>query len=127
MQLCILDSLEKPETFAFSEHPAEDGHIKWTWSLIFMFLVPECIGVLSTLWHYLFKGKPRMRPRKRNVLLMILMDTLHTIGLVLLAFVILPKIGAVQGAAIFCCLCFVPGLLSKCEQLISERTIESFL
>jgi len=53
-------------------------------------------------------------PKKRNILFMILIDMLHTIGLVLLTFVILPEIGVVQGAAIFCCLCFVPGSLSKC-------------
>lgn len=93
------------------EH-TEDGRLRWTWCLIFIFLVPECIGVLNALWHYLFKRKPRM-PKKRNILFMIVIDTLHTIGLVLLTFIILPEIGAVQGAAIFCCLCFIPGLLSK--------------
>lgn len=103
-------SLELEELF--TEY-TQDGRIKWTWCLIFIYLVPECIGVLNTLWHYLFKRKPRM-PKKRNILLMILIDTLHTLGLVLLTFIILPEIGAVQGAAIFCCLCFVPGLLSKC-------------
>ncbi|XP_029674249.1 chitin synthase chs-2-like isoform X2 [Formica exsecta] len=92
------------------EH-TEDGRLQWTWCLIFIFLVPECIGVLNTLWHHLFKRKPRM-PKIRNIMLMILIDTLHTIGLVLLTFVILPEIEAVQGAAIFCCLCFVPGLLN---------------
>ncbi|XP_071565926.1 chitin synthase chs-2 isoform X3 [Temnothorax nylanderi] len=104
-------NLEKEELEGlFTEH-TQDDRIKWTWCLIFIFLVPECLGVLNTLWHYLFKGKPRM-PKKRNILLMILLDTLHTIGLVLLTFVILPEIGAAQGAAIFCCLCFVPGLLN---------------
>ncbi|XP_012227030.2 chitin synthase chs-2-like isoform X2 [Linepithema humile] len=51
-------------------------------------------------------------PKNRNMLFMILIETLHTIGLVLFVFVILPKISAVQGVAIFCCLCFIPGLLN---------------
>lgn len=104
----------------FSEHEGnevlieqtEDDRLRWTWCLIFIFLVPECISVLNALWDYLFKKKPRM-PKKRNILFMIVIDTLHTIGLVLLTFIILPEIGAVQGAGIFCCLCFIPGLLSK--------------
>ncbi|XP_012535392.1 chitin synthase chs-2 [Monomorium pharaonis] len=97
---------------SFTEYTQNEiNHIKWTWCLIFIFLVPECIGVLNTLLHHLFKRKPRM-PKKRNILFMILMDTLHSIGLVLLTFVILPGIGVVQGAVIFCCLCFIPGLLN---------------
>lgn len=98
-----------------TEH-TQDGRVKWIWCLIFIFMVPECIGVLKTVWHYLFKKKSEM-PRKRNMVFMILVETLHTVGLVLLVFVILPEISAVQGAAIFCCLCFIPGLLSEFSHL----------
>ncbi|XP_011705416.1 PREDICTED: uncharacterized protein LOC105460624 isoform X2 [Wasmannia auropunctata] len=105
-----------------TEHMQKNGRIEWTWCLILIFLVPECIGVLNTLWHYLFKRKPKM-PKKRNILLMILIDTLHTIGLVLLIFIILPKIGMVQGAAIFCCLCFVPGLLNLLSRNKESRNV----
>lgn len=111
---------EKKEFF---EH-TQDGHIKWSWCLIFMFLVPECIGVLNALGHYLFKKKQRM-PKKRNILFMILIDALHTIGLVLLIFVILPETGAVQGAAIFCCLCFVPGLLNLFSRNEENRNLST--
>lgn len=52
-------------------------------------------------------------PKKRNILFLIVIETLHTIGLVLLIFVVMPEVGAVQAVAIFCCLCFIPGLLSK--------------
>ncbi|KAG5345608.1 CHS3 synthase, partial [Acromyrmex heyeri] len=107
----------------FTEY-AQNGRIKWTWCLIFIYLIPECIGMLNTLWHYLFKRKPRM-PKKRNVLLMILIDTLHTLGLVLLTFIILPEIGAVQGAAIFCCLCFIPGLLNLLSRNEKSRNISA--
>ncbi|XP_011253680.2 chitin synthase chs-2 [Camponotus floridanus] len=100
----------------------EDGRLGWTWCLIFIFLVPECIGVLNALWHYLFKRKPRM-PKKRYILFTIVIDTLHTIGLVLLTFIILPEIGAVQGATIFCCLCFIPGLLNLLSRDEKDRNL----
>ncbi|KYN04745.1 Chitin synthase 3 [Cyphomyrmex costatus] len=110
----------------------QDSHIKWTWCLIFIYLIPECIGVLNTLWHHLFKRKLRM-PKKWNLLLMILIETLHTLGLMLLTFLVLPEIGAVQGAAIFCCLCFVPGLLNllsrnkeSCNTSIKLRLLKIF-
>ncbi|XP_011874477.1 PREDICTED: uncharacterized protein LOC105565685 isoform X2 [Vollenhovia emeryi] len=115
----IVRRLEEPLT-----EDTQDARVKWTWCLIFIFLVPECIGVLNTLWHYLFKGRPRMS-KKRSILLVVLMDTLHTIGLVLLAFVILPEIGAVQGAAIFCCLCFVPGILNLLSRNKDSRDVSA--
>ncbi|KYM77515.1 Chitin synthase 3 [Atta colombica] len=124
--------LRKNQSLPFCNHNEEelfteytqDSRIKWTWCLIFIYLIPECIGMLNTLWHYLFKRKSRM-PKKRNVLLMILIDTLHTLGLVLLTFIILPEIGVVQGAAIFCCLCFVPGLLNLLSRNEESRNISA--
>ncbi|XP_018393301.1 PREDICTED: uncharacterized protein LOC108772292 [Cyphomyrmex costatus] len=122
-------SLESEELFT---KYTQDSHIKWTWCLIFIYLIPECIGVLNTLWHHLFKRKLRM-PKKWNLLLMILIETLHTLGLMLLTFLVLPEIGAVQGAAIFCCLCFVPGLLNllsrnkeSCNTSIKLRLLKIF-
>lgn len=99
------------QRYGYVEH-TQDGRIRWTWCLILIFLVPECIGLIDALWYYFFKKKPEM-PRIQSLLLLIMIETGHTIGLVLLTFVILPDIGAVQGAAIFCSLCFVPALLSK--------------
>ncbi|XP_072762919.1 chitin synthase chs-2 [Anoplolepis gracilipes] len=124
-QLPYCNSAELGNSEVFTKH-IQDGRLKWTWCLIFIFLVPECIGILNALWHYLFKRKPRM-PKKRNILFMILIDTLHTIGLVLLTFVILPEIGAVQGAAIFCCLCSIPGLLNLLSRYRNLSTSKSRL
>jgi len=119
--IIFLCSLEFKEDKLLIEH-TQDSRIKWTWCLVFIFLVPECIGILNSLWHYFFKRRPRM-PKKLNILFMMLIETFHTIGLVLLIFVILPEINAVQGAAIFCCLCFIPGLLSKfLHNLINKIT-----
>ncbi|EFN88670.1 Chitin synthase 8 [Harpegnathos saltator] len=100
----------------------QDGRIEWTWCLILIFLVPECIGLLDALWHYFFKKKPEM-PTIQSILLLIMIETGHTIGLVLLTFVILPDIGAVQGAAIFCCLCFIPALLNLLSQNRKNRNL----
>lgn len=100
------------ESRKFLTKHTQEGRIKWTWCLILIFVIPECIGVLNALWYYLSKKKRKM-PKTRNILLLTLIETGHTIGLVFLTFIILPEIGAVHGAAILCCLCFIPGLLSK--------------
>ncbi|KAL0119961.1 hypothetical protein PUN28_007970 [Cardiocondyla obscurior] len=104
---CTLEKVEEQ----FSTRSMQDNHVKWTWCLIFIFLVPECLGVLNTVWNLLFKEKLKI-PKKGSILFMIVIDTLHTIGLILFIFIILPKLGVVQGAAIFCCLCFIPGCMN---------------
>jgi chitin synthase len=40
-----------------------------------------------------------------------LIETCHTIGLALLAYVILPELDVVKGAMLANCMCFIPGLL----------------
>ena len=49
------------------------------------------------------------------------METLHTIGVVMLVFVILPSLDVVKGAMLTNCLCFMPALLS----LLSRNSDES--
>lgn len=49
------------------------------------------------------------------------METLHTIGIVLLVFVVLPSLDVVKGAMLTNCLCFFPALLS----LLSRHKDES--
>lgn len=49
------------------------------------------------------------------------METLHSIGIVLLVFVILPAVDVVKGAMLTNCLCFVPAILS----LLSRHSGES--
>ncbi|XP_032669595.1 chitin synthase chs-2-like [Odontomachus brunneus] len=114
-------SLEIEGHWYVMEH-TQGGLIKWTWCLIFIFLVPECISLLNALWYFSFKKKPEI-PSIQNLLLLIMIETGHTIGLVLLTFVILPDIGAVQGAVIFCCLCFVPALLNLLSQNGKNRNL----
>lgn len=49
------------------------------------------------------------------------METLHSIGLVMLVFVVLPALDVVKGAMLTNCLCFVPAILS----LLSRHSNES--
>ncbi|KAG7202391.1 hypothetical protein KM043_018708 [Ampulex compressa] len=94
----------------FLARPSQNYRIIWMWCIVFIFIVPECFGVLHSIQHYLFKKKPKY-PKKRNIFIMFTTETLHAIGLALLVFVVLPDRGAIQSAALFGCLCFIPGLL----------------
>ena len=91
---------------------SKEGKIIWTWYIIFMFLVPECFNILNAVWWAVFNKKERM-PKKQSIAILLLLETLHPIGLALLVFYSLPKINSVDAAAISSCIYFIPALLSK--------------
>ena len=44
-----------------------------------------------------------------------LFETLHTVGLALLVFFVLPDLDAVKGVMLTNCVCIVPGVLGTCN------------
>lgn len=91
---------------------SKEGKTIWTWYIIFMFLVPECFTILCTIWNAIFKKTEEM-PRKRSIIILFFLETLHPIGLALLVFYSFPKINSVDVPAICSCICFIPAILSK--------------
>ncbi|XP_043255985.1 chitin synthase chs-2-like [Colletes gigas] len=87
------------------------GIIIWTWTVIFMFLIPEGFNVLQSIWCSVFKKKEKM-PKKRSIAVLFIIETLHSIGLAHLVFYSLPKLNSIDAAAISSCVCFIPVLLS---------------
>ena len=51
------------------------------------------------------------KPNAKEFFTVFLTETLHTVGVALLVFVILPDLDVVKGAMLTNCVCFVPGLL----------------
>lgn len=93
--------------------------IAWIWSLLMILIVPELMALFRSCRICTFKSYKR--PSKGVFSLVFLCETLHTIGVVLLVFVILPSLDVVKGAMITNCLCFIPVLLS----LLSRHSGES--
>lgn len=101
----------------------------WIWSLIFCFSVPEFGAFIRSVRIAIFKGysgeeDPQEEITKKNsvaykhvVLVTILMETLHVIGLSIFVFGILPYMDVVKGAMLTNCVCVIPGFLSECFNL----------
>ncbi|KZC15104.1 Chitin synthase 8, partial [Dufourea novaeangliae] len=94
---------------------SKEGRTIWTWYIIFMFLIPECFVFLQSIWYYIFKNKENT-PGKRSIAVLLILETLHPIGLALLVFYCLPKINSVDAAAMSSCLFFIPVLINSLSQ-----------
>ncbi|KAJ3634074.1 hypothetical protein MTP99_010982 [Tenebrio molitor] len=93
--------------------------VAWMWCLIFAFWVPQLGSLFRSTRMCFFKSSKR--PIFSHFLIIFCMETLHTIGLAILVFYILPDLDVVKGAMLTNCICFVPGVLG----LLSRNNKES--
>lgn len=83
----------------------------WMWALVVAFSIPELGTFVRSLRICFFKSSAK--PRFSTLLFVTLMESLHTFGMALLVFVVLPEIDVVRGAMLTNCVCLVPGVLGK--------------
>ncbi|EEB10859.1 chitin synthase, putative [Pediculus humanus corporis] len=81
----------------------------WMWALVVAFTIPELGTLIRSLRICFFKSS--VKPRFSTLLFVGLMESLHTFGMALLVFVVLPEIDVVRGAMLTNCVCLVPGVL----------------
>jgi chitin synthase len=86
-------------------------NVAWQWAVIFAFAVPEVGTWLRAVRLCFFKKVKNFGAKDFCVVLVV--ESLHVVGMCLLAFAVLPEMDALQGAMLTNCLCFVPGVL--CE------------
>ncbi|XP_044267838.1 chitin synthase chs-2 isoform X2 [Tribolium madens] len=93
--------------------------VTWMWCLIFAFWVPQLGSLFRSSRMCFFKSSKK--PSFSHFLIVFFMETLHTIGIALLIFYILPDLDVVKGAMLTNCICFIPGVLG----LLSRSNKES--
>ncbi|KAL4708135.1 hypothetical protein ACJJTC_009914, partial [Scirpophaga incertulas] len=92
----------------------EEERVAWMWAILAAFAIPEIGTFIRSVRICFFKSSKR--PSFTQFVVVFIAESLHTIGLALLFFVILPELDVVKGAMITNCLCIVPailGLLSR--------------
>lgn len=90
--------------------PTEE-RVAWIWCLLLAFIVPEIGTLIRSLRICFFKSCKK--PQLFDFVFVLVMETLHVFGLVMLVYVVLPNLDVIKGAMLTNCLCFVPALLSK--------------
>ncbi|XP_050429583.1 chitin synthase chs-2 [Adelges cooleyi] len=95
--------------------PTEE-RVVWIWCLLLAFIVPELGTLIRSIRICFFKSC--RKPPLKDFVFVLVMETLHVFGIVLLVYVVLPSLDVIKGAMLTNCLCFVPALLS----LLSRTT-----
>ncbi|ELT92107.1 hypothetical protein CAPTEDRAFT_22210, partial [Capitella teleta] len=100
-----------PSCMTQQEKP--NNNVRWIWSLHMAMCVPYVVCCLKSLWKVTFKMKAA--PKGSTVLWVLLVESLHTCGLFMFAFLGLPRLDAFRGILTMCALGFVPSLLRACR------------
>ncbi|XP_055676574.1 chitin synthase chs-2 isoform X1 [Lutzomyia longipalpis] len=102
----------------FSVTLPEEERVAWSWALLIVFAIPEVGALIRSMRICFFKSWKR--PLTTHFLFVTLMESLHTAGMALLFFVVLPELDAVKGAMLTNCLCVVPGFLGLLSRTKKE-------
>lgn len=85
----------------------EEERIAWLWAILIAFSIPEIGAFIRAIRICFFKSWKK--PLRSHFLFITLMETLHTVGLAILMFVVLPELDSVKAAMVTNCLCSIPG------------------
>ncbi|XP_055339355.1 chitin synthase chs-2-like [Paramacrobiotus metropolitanus] len=119
VQLCGDVDVKGGFTITRSTVITENVTVTWVWAMYLAYCVPELFSFLYSLRKTTFRSlKP---PPISMILLVIFLEIVHTVGLGILLFVVLPYLDAVRGAMITNCLCFVPAILQWLSRNSSEK------
>ncbi|XP_011190169.2 chitin synthase chs-2 isoform X1 [Zeugodacus cucurbitae] len=89
--------------------PKEEQYA-WLWALIFAFSAPEVFTFFRALRICTFKDVKS--PTWMEVMLVLLFEILHTIGLAILVFFVMPQLDSVRAIMLCNGVCFIPSILN---------------
>ncbi|XP_038211591.1 chitin synthase chs-2 isoform X1 [Zerene cesonia] len=92
----------------------DEERVAWMWVILAVFAIPEVGTLIRSVRICFFKSVKK--PKSIHFVVVFITESLHTIGLALLFFKVLPEIDVVKGAMITNCMCILPailGLLSR--------------
>ncbi|XP_017493923.1 PREDICTED: uncharacterized protein LOC108382039, partial [Rhagoletis zephyria] len=105
-----IPGLERDKKYLAVFAADDPERVAWIWSLFFILIVPELMTLFRSARICVFKSYHL--PSKQTFLTILIMESLHTVGLSLLIFLVLPSLDVVKGAQLTNCLCFIPALLA---------------
>ncbi|KAK3611792.1 hypothetical protein CHS0354_014144 [Potamilus streckersoni] len=95
-------------------YPMDETNVQWIWALFLIISAPYLLSALSSGWHILFKKDFNTKGSSsgwNGIVLVIIVETLHSLGLCMLAFVVLPRLDPFACVIICFQVAALPGLL----------------
>lgn len=105
------------------------SRIYWAWSLYLMICSPFVFIFLRSVWRLCFKTEHRAKHLLRAMVVVLIVETLHTVGLTLLVFLVLPSLdNAFQIVMFMLGVTLLPGslkiLLRPIEETRGQRVLK---
>ncbi|PAV79546.1 hypothetical protein WR25_20899 isoform B [Diploscapter pachys] len=89
----------------------KNGHIvKWVWATLMAVCAPEAMCFIRSLHRTMFKNVKR--PTLMQFLVVLIIESLHAIGVGILVFRIFPDLDAITASQLTNAMCFIPAILS---------------
>ncbi|XP_064474846.1 chitin synthase chs-2-like [Ornithodoros turicata] len=94
----------------YSTDVDDTERVAWQWTLLVVQWIPMFLAALNCAWACAFQGVHV--PKFSTFAFVLIMESMHAVGLGVLSFAVLPKLGAVQAAMLTSCVAIVPAMLA---------------
>ena len=99
--------------------------VAWIWAICFAFCVPQIMAFGRTLRKCLFKFNNA--PKKRDIIFISTMEILHTVGLAILCFVVLPQLDSANALVLSSLTATIPCCVLLLSRFKKTNDIKRFL
>ncbi|KAF7489320.1 Chitin synthase 8 [Sarcoptes scabiei] len=141
-----IPGLERDKKYVAVYQADDPERIAWIWSLFIVLIIPEFMTLFRsvrictfksyrfpTKWTFLtvrFVFVTRNQNNKWSrfwSIKVFFIESIHTIGLVILIFIIFPSLDVIKGAMLTNCFCFIPSMLAIFSRRKDEAKYKIFL
>ncbi|CAC5405894.1 CHS1 [Mytilus coruscus] len=87
----------------------------WIWALFLVVIAPYCLTFMSTFSRICFKSNKELKWKVLMVLIVI--ETLHSVGLSILGFLVLPAFDPASASVVYLAVCGIPPILDLIDKM----------
>ncbi|CAC5405893.1 CHS1 [Mytilus coruscus] len=87
----------------------------WIWALFLVIIAPYCLTFMSTFFRICFKSNKRLN--RKVLFAVIIIETLHSVGLSILGFLVLPAFDPASASVVYLATGVVPPILDLCDKI----------
>ncbi|KAK3599019.1 hypothetical protein CHS0354_012497 [Potamilus streckersoni] len=101
-----------------------ETNVQWIWALIMMISAPYLFTIMSNGWQLLL-GREEWKSSWTGFLRIMIQETIHSIGLCMMAFILLPSIDPVAGILVCFNVATIPGFLVIYQRSSDKDSLHS--
>ncbi|GFU93390.1 chitin synthase chs-2 [Trichonephila clavipes] len=102
----------------------EERH-SWIWCLLFIFFVPELLSLFRSARLCIFKQY--QKPKISSFMIVFIVESLQVIGLVILVFVVFPRIDVMVALSLTNAVCILPSFLNVFSSWNSQNSAKAWV